>query len=162
MTVADEFVEISERVVWATMATVSTQGRPRSRVVHPLWSRESESGAPVGWVTTRRTPTKVAHLAATPYVSISYWSPDQDTAVAECAASWVDDPAALQRVWRLAADTAPPLGFDPAPMYAGGPLGGDFAVLELRPWLLQVRTLDDLMHGRRPRAWRRQVLAETA
>jgi hypothetical protein len=79
--------------------------------------------------------------------------------VAECVARRITDDQTLCRVWELAATTAPPMGFDPAPIYAGGPLGGDFAVLRLEPWQLQVRTLDDLLAGRRPHRWPAQAVA---
>ena len=151
MDVVDRFMQIVNDVVWATLATIDPQDRPRSRVVHPLWERRDDGI--VGWITTRRTPTKIAHLAHRPVVSVSYWSPAQSTAVAECAAGWVDSPRLLRHVWHLAEASPPPTGFDPASMYAGGPVGGDFALIRLSPWQLQVRTLDDLLAGRRPDRW---------
>jgi hypothetical protein len=33
--VAPAFVEMAHRIVWATVATVDSQGRPRSRILHP-------------------------------------------------------------------------------------------------------------------------------
>jgi hypothetical protein len=146
------FLAISAGVVWANLATVDRHGRPRSRVVHPLW--EPAGASLRGWVLTRRTPTKVAHLEACSYVSVAYWSPEQSTAVAECLATWEDDPDERRRIWALAAGTPPPLGFDPAGMFEGGPDGTDFALLRLDPWQLQIRTLDDLAAGRRPWVWR--------
>jgi hypothetical protein len=160
MELFEEFLTITRTVVWASLASVDSRGRPRSRVVHPLWEAGSDGAPPVGWVTTRRTTTKVRHLAGTPYLSVSYWSPAHDTAVAECRAGWVDDEAVLHHVWTLAATTPEPLGFDPATMYAGDPTGGDFAVLALTPWQLQVRTLKDLAAGRRPRTWREPEATE--
>jgi hypothetical protein len=44
----------------------------------------------VGWLTSRPTPLRTAHLAATPFVSCSHWDPAHDVAVAECAATWID------------------------------------------------------------------------
>ncbi len=154
--VIERFRATADRVVWANLATVDPRGRPRSRVVHPLWTLDD--GALRGWVTTRRTPAKVAHLEHAGFVSVAYWSPDQATAVAECEASWVSDDERLRSVWDLAAALPPPVGFDPAGMYAGGPSGGDFAVVALAPWQLQVRSLDDLVAGRRPAVWRPTAL----
>jgi hypothetical protein len=35
--IAPAFVDMAHRTVCATVATVDTQGRPRSRIVHPYW-----------------------------------------------------------------------------------------------------------------------------
>ena len=53
----------------------------------------------VGWLTSRPTPLRRAHLAANPHVSCSYWDPAHDVAVAECRAEWVTDPAAREHAW---------------------------------------------------------------
>lgn len=89
--VAEAFVGIAHRVVWCTLATVDRRGRPRSRLVHPIW--EPTDDGLVGWFTSRPTPLRRAHLAANPSVSCSYWDPAHDVAVAECRAEWVTDPA---------------------------------------------------------------------
>src|SRR5690348_14176329 len=111
----DEFVEIAHRIVWCTLATVDARGRPRSRVVHPVW--ESTPAGPLGRVATRATAAKRAHLAASPFASCSYWDPRHDIAVAECAATWDPDPAASWPVFRR---FPPPVGFEPEAMFAGG------------------------------------------
>ena len=36
------------------------------------------------WIATGPTPLKRAHLERTPFVSVNYWSPEQDTCAAEC------------------------------------------------------------------------------
>jgi hypothetical protein len=35
--VAPAFVEMAHRIVWASAATVDKHGRPRSRILHPIW-----------------------------------------------------------------------------------------------------------------------------
>jgi hypothetical protein len=60
-------VAVAHEVVWAVMTTVDSRGRPRSRVVHPAW--ELVDDRVVGWVTSRPSPVKVAHLAANPHVA---------------------------------------------------------------------------------------------
>src|SRR5262249_62354025 len=90
--VARDFVAISHRMVWCSVATVGPTGRPRSRVLHPYW--EMTGGHVRGWAVTRPTPLKLAHLAYCPYVSCSYWNPSHDTAVADYAASWPTPPRA--------------------------------------------------------------------
>jgi hypothetical protein len=32
-----EFIERAHRMVWCDMATVGPDGRPRTRIVHPVW-----------------------------------------------------------------------------------------------------------------------------
>ncbi|HET9739331.1 MAG TPA: hypothetical protein VFP78_14540, partial [Solirubrobacteraceae bacterium] len=80
---------VAHRIVWCTVATVDRHGRPRSRILHPYW--EHTEDGPKGWITTRPTPLKRAHLAHSPYVSCSYWDATQDAIVAECRASWVEE-----------------------------------------------------------------------
>src|SRR5687768_254069 len=89
-----EFLAIAHRIVWCTLATVDAAGRPRSRVVHPVW--ELTPDGLLGRVSTRATPTKRAHVAANAFASCSYWDPEHDVAVAECAARWDPEP---ERSW---------------------------------------------------------------
>ena len=63
-------VRTAHEVVWGVLTTVDGCGRPRNRVVHPAW--ELAGGRAVGWVTTRLSPVKVAHLAANPHVGCAY------------------------------------------------------------------------------------------
>ncbi|MCB8968188.1 MAG: pyridoxamine 5'-phosphate oxidase family protein, partial [Ardenticatenaceae bacterium] len=35
--IAPAFVEMAHRIVWCNAATVDSKGRPRSRVLHPIW-----------------------------------------------------------------------------------------------------------------------------
>ena len=52
--ISADFLRITGEVVWATVATVDTRGRPRTRVLHPYW--EVVDGQPVGWVGTSKSP----------------------------------------------------------------------------------------------------------
>ena len=45
-TVAPAFVEMAHRIVWASVATVDRQGRPRSRILHPIWQWD---GTELAW-----------------------------------------------------------------------------------------------------------------
>ena len=56
-----------KRIVWCSVATVDAKGRPRQRILHPIWE------GPVGWIATGRHSHKEKHLAKNPYVSLSYW-----------------------------------------------------------------------------------------
>jgi hypothetical protein len=144
--IAPKFVEMAHRIVWCSVATVDARGRPRSRVLHPIW--EWDGRRLVGWIATGPTPTKVAHLAASPWVSCNYWAPSQDTCVAECAAAWADDADTRAAVWSKFADGPEPVGYDPA-MIPGwdGPDSPAFSVLRLEPWRLRVLPGPSLLDG---------------
>src|SRR5579884_237444 len=103
--IADEFMDRVRQAVWCNMATVDAQGRPRSRVIHPLWEGST------GWITTRRNSHKGKHLAKHPYVSLAYIANIAKSVYADCQAEWVDDLGAQQHVWALASATPAPLGF---------------------------------------------------
>jgi hypothetical protein len=147
MVVDDAFVAIAHRIVWCTVATVDRRGRPRSRILHPYWER-TDDGL-VGWITTRPTPLKLAHIAHSPHVSCSYWDATHDTAIAECDAEWVDDVETRAHAWELFRAAAKPLGHDPYEIWPEGPSDPDAGVLRLRPWRLRVATMETLL-GRAP------------
>ncbi len=135
--IAPAFVEMAHRIVWCSAATVDAQGRPRSRVLHPIWQWDG-SGL-VGWVGPGPTPVKRAHLEASPYVSLNYWAQSQDTCVAECRAAWAFDDETRTTVWELLRNAPEPVGYDPA-MIPGWdePTSPAFAALRLEPWRLRV------------------------
>ena len=134
---APKFIEMAHQIVWCSAATVDSSGRPRSRVLHPIWQFDGETLT--GWIATGPTPTKRAHLDASPFVSCNYWSPTQDTCVAECAASWAFDDQTRTMVWNLLKNGPEPVGYDPS-MIPGwdGPTSETFAALKLEPWRLRV------------------------
>ena len=135
---APAFVDMAHRIVWASVGTVDTLGRPRSRVLHPLW--EWDGGQLHGWIATIPTPLKRAHVRANPYVSVNYWTASQDTCTAECDVEWAFDDDTRIEIWDRFKTAPAPVGYDPAiiPQWSGGPTSEDFAVLRLRPWLLRV------------------------
>jgi len=134
---APAFVEMAHRIVWASVATVDSHKRPRSRILHPIWQWDGERL--VGWIGTSPTTTKRAHLNASPYVSINYWSPSHDTCVAECGATWAFDDETRTMVWNLFLNTPEPLGYNPRiiPSWEN-PTCEAFAVIRLDPWRLRV------------------------
>ena len=134
---APAFIEMAHRIVWASVASVDRRGRPRSRILHPLWTWDGQ--ALTGWIGTGPTAVKRAHLAHSPYVSCSYWSPTHDTCVAECRAELLLDDATRQRVWDAFRDAPEPVGYDPAIVPGwDSPTSPNFAVLRLSPWRLRV------------------------
>jgi hypothetical protein len=86
------------------------------------------------------TPSKRAHLRATPYASLNDWDPRQDVATAECRAELLPDDESCTRVWERFKALDPPLGYDGAdiPMWSEGPSSRAFGALRLEPWRLRV------------------------
>lgn len=145
--IKDDFLARVERIVWCTVTTVDRRGRPRSRILHPIWE-----GA-TGWIMTGRHSFKERHLAASPYVSLSYWDQQAGLAYAECRAEWEESAAEKRRLWELYKLTPPPLGYDPA-LFWPGPDHESFGLLKLTPWRLEVHSLQELMQGTPSRVWR--------
>ena len=77
-----EFIKRVHTMVWCSAATVDVQGRPRSRILHPIWE-----GA-TGWVGTHRN--KARHLARNPYMSLAYITEIMKPVYVDCTAEWVD------------------------------------------------------------------------
>lgn len=150
---ADEIARITrpivERIVFATVATVSPTGRIRTRVMHPVWFWDGAT--PEALVSARRTPLKVAHIGSRSEVSCSYWDPAHETVTIEAMASWVDEDA-IADAWRRVASVDPPVGFDPAIIWPDGPAGGDCGFLHLRAHRIRVTS-----GGLEPRRWARAV-----
>jgi hypothetical protein len=146
--IAPEFVAMAHRIVWCTVATTDPAGRPRSRILHPLWLWDGSEL--FGWIATGPTPAKSADLGANPNVSCSYWSPSHDTCTAECTTEWAFDDDTRTMVWNLFKDAPPPVGYDPAiiPVWKDGPLSPAFAGLRLDPWRLRVFPGTMLLEGK--------------
>ena len=134
--VVGDFVRIAHRIVWCTLATVDRRGRPRSRVVHPYWERDE--GGVTGWMFTRSTSPKIAHLTHRSYVSCSYWDPAHEVAVAECDSEIADDEATRRKVWHLFATAEEPLGFDPRILGSQDHHDKEITVIRMTPWRLVV------------------------
>jgi pyridoxamine 5'-phosphate oxidase-like protein len=130
--VAGPFIERAHSDVWCNVATIDSQGRPRSRVLHPIWEGQT------GWITADPRSLKARHLALHPYVSLAYDKDPFRPVSADCHAEWVEDRATLQHVWDLLKSTPEPLGFDPGTIYA--PIGEEeserpkYGVIKLTPY----------------------------
>jgi Pyridoxamine 5'-phosphate oxidase len=135
--IAPAFVAMAHEIVWCSAATVGADGRPRSRVLHPIWDWDGTNLT--GWIATGPTPVKLSHLAAHPYVSLNYWHPSHDTCVAECRATWHFDLDSRRRIWDRFKHAPAPVGYDPAmiPVWKA-PEDEAFAVMRLEPWKLRV------------------------
>ncbi len=122
-----EFHERIRAMIWCNVATVDGRGRPRSRLLHPIWQGQT------GWVATHRHSHKSRHLAHNPYVSLAYITEIHRPVYVDCRASWSEDLAEKQRVWDLFKQTPPPMGFDPAHDFISPDHDG-FGLLRLVPW----------------------------
>lgn len=144
--VAPAFVKMAHQIVWCSAATVDEEGRPRSRILHPIW--DWDGGQLTGWIATGATPIKRAHLAAHPFVSLNYWAPSHDTCVAECAAEWCVDLATKKTVWDKFANGPEPVGYDPSiiPGWDSAESEG-FSALKVTPWRLRVMPGSVLLSG---------------
>jgi general stress protein 26 len=145
--VAEKFREITERIVWCTVATVDRQGRPRSRILHPVWEDS------VGWIATGRHSHKAKHLAKNPFVSLTYWDPQHEQSIVECRTAWADDLPTRNRIWELLKSRPEPVGYDPK-LFWSAPDDPSFGVLKLLPWRLEVWSLQAMARGERPQVWR--------
>ena len=154
--IAPDFVAMAHRIVWATAATVDPQGRPWTRILHPIWQWDGERL--VGWVATDPTGRKRTHLAANPQVALTYWEPGHDTANAYCHAELLTDGPTRAWLWETFHTGPEPVGYDPAiiPSWRDGPASPTFGALRLEPWLLRVQPAAVLLQGRADllRSWR--------
>ena len=133
--IADEFNRRVRRIVWCTVSTIDRKGRPRSRILHPIWEGTT------GYIATGRHSFKEKHLAANPFVSLSYWDPQQEQVYADCRSEWEDNPAEKRRIWELYKSTPPPLGYDPAMIWRGGPDDPVVGIMKLTPWRIELSSL---------------------
>lgn len=126
-----EFIARVHRMVWCSAATVDLKGRPRSRILHPIWEGN------VGWVGTHRSSHKAKHLAHNPHMSLAYIAEVMSPVYVECTAEWIDDLAEKQRIWNLFKNAPEPLGYDPASTFIR-PDHEDFGLLRLTPWRIDL------------------------
>lgn len=145
--IEQEFTERVHRMVWCSVATLDTNDRPRSRIMHTIWEGLT------GWAVSRRHALKAKHLAHSAYVSLAYISDLTRPVYADCTAEWVDDPAEKKRIWNLFASAAPPLGFDPGIIFKSGHDDPDYGLLRFSPWRIE---LADISSGLNiPKMWRK-------
>ncbi len=153
---ADGFNDRVNRIVWCSVTTTDRRGRPRSRILHPVWEGST------GWIATGRHSHKAKHLAGNPYVSLTYLDLPpgnplgQQQVYAECKAEWEDGPAEKRRLWDFIKNAPPPAGYDPA-LFFQTVENPEFGMLRLTPWRIELSALGDMMTGQEPRIWRQTV-----
>ena len=146
--IQEELLARVRRIVWCTMTTVDRRGRPRSRILHPIWEGS------ICWAATYRGSFKGKHIARNPYVSLTYWDPQQQQVYADCRAEWDDGAAEKQRVWELYKSTPPPLGYDLGQFFRQGPDDPNYGLLKLTAWRIELWSLPDMMSGIPNKVWR--------
>jgi hypothetical protein len=129
----EELLRRAMKYVWCSVATVDRTGRPRNRVLHPIWE------GPVGWVMTFPKSHKAKHLAKVPFVSCGYVDAIEPMYI-DAAVSWETEDRTKQRVWEHIRSVPEPYGFDPATTWKDGPGGDDFGLLRLDPWRIELYT----------------------
>jgi len=147
---APDFLRLTSETVWCSLTTLDRHNRPRSRIVHPIW--EVVADRPIGWLATRRSPIKVAHLAHSQAVSCAYWRPSHDAVLVQCQAVWEDNAVEKVRIWQRYTTSPPPLGYDPHTIWSGGPGDPDYSVLRFHAWRVQIVTVETLTR-KQPRVW---------
>jgi NAD(P)-dependent dehydrogenase (short-subunit alcohol dehydrogenase family)/general stress protein 26 len=141
--IQDSFFDYVQDIVYATMITVDKLGRPRARVLLPIW--QVVDGEPIGWLAAYRTPVKTAHLANNPHATFSYWSDRQNVVHVDTVSTWVDDTDVKHKAWELYRKGSPPgVGYDPIRYWRKGMDDPEFAVLRMVPWRVQVVRGTDL------------------
>ena len=145
-TTAPPFVEMAHRIVWCTVATVEPSGRPRTRILHPIW--EFDGDRLTGWVATSPLSPKAAHLAEQPAVSLTYWDASHDTCTADCLAIWERDDESRRAGWDRFANGPEPVGYDPRliPPWTS-PEAEAFGILRLEPHRLRVMPGSVMLRG---------------
>jgi Pyridoxamine 5'-phosphate oxidase len=136
-TVAPAFIAMAHRIVWCTVATVDGEGRPHTRILHPIW--QFDGGALTGWIATSPRSPKARDLAVQPEISLTYWDATHDTCTADCATSWDESAAERAEGWRRFAEGPAPVGYDPSiiPQWTD-PTAPEFGILRLSPHRLRV------------------------
>lgn len=129
--IEQQFLDYVNTYVYCNMATVDAKGRPRSRIMHPVWE-----GA-IGWNISWRASLKSKHLVQNPHVSLSYFCHDKSYPIyIDCTAEWVMDRDEMWRVWNYYKVARQPMGFDPEPHY-GNIDHEHFGLLKFRPYRIE-------------------------
>jgi general stress protein 26 len=143
--IAAEFRRRIERTIWCTMTTVDTRGRPRGRLVHPVWEE------PTGWLATFRQSFKAKHLEANPWVSLAFWDQEQEQVYVDAHTTWVDDDATKARLWELY--STKPEGY-PLSGFWKGIDDPNYGLLRLDPWRIELWSVKGLFARTPPQVWR--------
>lgn len=143
--IEQRFTERVHQAVWCTLATVDTEGRPRTRIVHTIWE-----GA-TGYAVTRRGSPKLRDIAANPHVSLAYTTDIGRPVYAECRAVGTDDGDSRRHVWDLFGSAPAPLGYDVSTIFKSA---DDPEYIVLRFDAERIAVEDATGQGERRLVWR--------
>ena len=135
--IESEFIERAHRMVWCDMATVGPDGRPRTRVVHPVWEGDT------GWMTSMRVGPKADDIDRNPFVSLAYVGDPLKPAYAECVASWAEDRDERIAIWKRIAAIPARLGYDTETMFGSYDVP-NLTMLRLKPWKIRLTVAGDV------------------
>ena len=144
--IAPAFVEMAHRIVWCTVATVDAAGKPRTRILHPVW--EWDGSTLTGWIATSPQSVKAKHLGANPFASLTYWTSSHDVCTADCETDWTNDSESKRVGWDRFKNSPAPVGYDPSiiPTWTSSE-AESFGILRLRPTALRVMPGSVMMAG---------------
>lgn len=141
--IAREFRERVFAMVWCNGATVDAEGRPRSRVIHPIWDGQA------AYLTTDPKTAKVKQLKASPFISLAYIADPFKPVYVECRVIWQNDLPTRQLVWDLFKNIPEPMGGDLKNVWGHVDNPG-YTVLRLEPWRIE---LYDLLNQPNRKLW---------
>lgn len=150
--VREDVLRLTASIVWSVVTTVDAAGRPRSRILHPVWMEDE--GRLHGLVAARPTPVKLADIAAHPHIACAYWTPAFESVFIDAEAAWIPD-GEKRAAWERIASLPAPVGYDPAPMWPDGPDSPGFVVLALTPFRVRVQLGAEVAKGIPDRFWSR-------
>jgi general stress protein 26 len=146
--IEEEFMRRVQRTVWCTVATVDGKGRPRTRILHPIWEGST------GWIGSDPNSPKARHLAGNPYVSLSYWDQNHEQVYVDARAEWVSDPREGERIWNLFKSLPQPYGYDPGLIWQEGLKDPRWGVLKITAWRIEMFSLQSMIRGEGATIWR--------
>lgn len=144
-----EFLQRVREIVWCNVASVDSQGRPRSRILHPIWEGST------GWIGTHPASHKAKHLAHNPHLSLAYIKDVMKPVYVDCTAEWIHDIDEKRHVWELFSSTPEPIGYDPTHDFVS-PESEHWGVLKLTPWRIDLVTFPAPSFDEGTRVWHPQ------
>jgi hypothetical protein len=145
-----EFIQRVHTMVWCNVASIDTNNRPRSRILHPIWEGST------GWIGTHRDSHKSRHLEHNPYLSLAYIANVMAPVYIDCKAAWCDNLDDKQRIWDLFKNTPEPLGYDPAHDFKHVE-HENFGLLKLTPWRIDLVTFPAPSFAEGTKVWKQEV-----
>lgn len=144
--IAPAFVEMAHRIVWCIAATTTPAGRPSTRVLHPVW--EWDGDELTGWILTSPLSPKARHLDHEPFLSLTYWTHNQDTCTADCDVAWESSDEQRRAGWDRFVDGPDGVAYDPSIIPGwDDPSSPGFGVLRLTPDRLRLMPGSVMLQG---------------